>query len=111
MRVLCDNCLQNVILNNLSQEDFIILDTLYKQKTISKALSIEREKLISECLKNDKMTKFKFNMSIARLEICSLIGISNTLKKRYWLTDDGKAMIYILNKSISNYNNVESKGE
>lgn len=87
---LCEECL-DIIMNNLSKEDIMILEFLYKKKAINKHLSFEKIKIIREI---QDLTDFKFQIAISRLEVTALVDKETKGRgNKYFITKNGQSVI------------------
>ena len=97
MRELCDDCLTK-FLYNMSRDEMMILDYLYKVQALNPLLGIEKSKIIDGI---EDMTDFKFNTAIIALEARLLIGTGKSKKPlRYFLTGDGEAALRMFSQIV-----------
>jgi predicted transcriptional regulator len=94
---MCDECL-NKIMYNLSQEDWLILQTLKKEKTANPLLAISKMKII---MQSKGLTDFKFQMSMGRLEVANLAGRNSKKKPNtFYITPEGVKILKMFTESM-----------
>jgi predicted transcriptional regulator len=94
---MCDDCLTN-IMYNLSQEDWLILQTLKKEKTSNPLLAISKMKII---MQSKGLTDFKFQVSMAKLEVANLAGRNSKKKPNtFFITPNGVKILKMFMESM-----------
>ena len=97
MRELCDDCIAK-FLYNMSRDEVMILDYLYKVQALNPLLGIEKSKIIESI---EDMTDFKFAIATSALEARLMIGTGKSKKPlRYFLTGDGEAALRMFSKIL-----------
>ena len=97
MRELCDDCIAK-FLYNMSRDEMVILDYLYKVQAVNPLLGIEKNKIIENIA---DMTDFKFTVATSALEARLMIGTGKSKKPlRYFLTGDGEAALRLFSEIV-----------
>lgn len=96
-RVLCDTCLEHFLFN-MSRDELLILEYLYKIQACNPLLSVEKNKIIENV---SGMTDFKFTVAVSALEARMLIDTGKSKKPiRYFLNADGESLLKMFVKAL-----------
>ena len=97
MRELCDDCIAK-FLYNMSRDEILILDYLYKLQALNPLLGIEKSRIIENIT---DMTDFKFTVAISALQARLMVGTGKSKKPVcYFLTGDGEAALRMFSKIV-----------
>lgn len=94
---LCENCLVNIIIPKLREDDIAILQHLYNEE-ISLPQVAQHKSDISETI---KMSPFKTQMGLFRLQCYNMVGIPPWSKSNdYYLKTDGIKALQFLSQQM-----------
>jgi len=86
-QLLCDDCIE-IIAENLTTDQILLLEYLKKENTINMNLSKDKISIIPNV---KGMTEFKFQSSVSALELCNFVKRNSTKRpNRFFITPDGR---------------------
>jgi len=96
-QMLCDECI-DIISENLSTDQILILQYLKKENTINMNLSKDKTSIMPNV---KGMTEFKFQSAISGLELCNFVKRNaNKRPNKFFITKDGIKALEIYQNNI-----------
>lgn len=96
---MCEECLA-ILLENLTKEEFLILELLKSKKCVNSQLTLDKTMIIPSV---KGLTDFKFNSAISRLELIGCVKrITAARLHRYHITSNGTNLLELYKKQIAN---------
>ena len=94
---MCEECL-SLLLQNLTKEEFLILDLLKSKKCVNPQLTLDKTTIIPGV---KGLTEFKFNNAVSRLELVGCIKrITTTRLHKFYITSSGTSVLQIYKKEL-----------
>lgn len=94
--MLCNDCIKN-ILNNLTQEEILLLQSLYKEKRINTQTAIEKNKLLTL---GKNLSQYKLNSIIDRLTLINFVIRTSSFPAKYYIGEDGISSLKIYKEQL-----------